>query len=192
MRAAYYESTSLTGSGQNIGLLEYLGFDIADVNTYYKNVGQTRSFAVTGVSTDGSSVNCVYPSCDDTEQTLDITQAGGMAPGVTTVYVYVSDRSCCSSARRAPSPLDSYLLTLTYSGSWMSPISPHHLLIIYPCRALCPSNRNGSEWLAALHARWPGSWGDSTTKRAHPLRPNLQGLRFDCGHQRSNKFTYGS
>jgi len=33
MRAAYYEGTALTGSGQNIGLLEYAGFDIADVNT---------------------------------------------------------------------------------------------------------------------------------------------------------------
>ena len=35
MRAAYYGG-SLTGSGQNIGLLEFLGFDIADVNTYYR------------------------------------------------------------------------------------------------------------------------------------------------------------
>ena len=89
MRAAYYESSALTGAGQNIGLLEYAGFDIADVNTYYKNAGQTRTFAVTGISTDGTSINCTEPSCDDTEQTLDITQAGGMAPGVTTVYVYV-------------------------------------------------------------------------------------------------------
>ncbi len=119
MRAAYYESTSLTGSGQNIGLLEYAGFDIADVNTYYKNVKQTRSFAVTGVSTDGSSVNCVSPSCDDTEQTLDITQAGGMAPGVTTVYVYVSDSSdtalLSSMSTHTPLPLN-----LSSSWTWSS------------------------------------------------------------------------
>ena len=31
--------------------------------------------------------------CDDTEQTIDITQALGMAPGVTAVYVYVSNTS---------------------------------------------------------------------------------------------------
>jgi hypothetical protein len=58
MRAAYYGSTALTGSGQNIGLLEYAGFDIADVNTYYKNTGQTRTYAVTGISVDGTSINC--------------------------------------------------------------------------------------------------------------------------------------
>jgi kumamolisin len=44
---------------------------------------------VTGISTDGTSLSCVYPSCDDTEQTLDMTQALGMAPGITTLYVYV-------------------------------------------------------------------------------------------------------
>jgi len=94
MRAAYYGGTALTGTGQNIGLLEYAGFDIADVNTYYKNAGQTRTAAVMGISTDGSSVNCTEKQgCDDTEQTIDITQALGMAPGVTTVYVYVSDDS---------------------------------------------------------------------------------------------------
>ena len=90
MRAAYYEGTALTGTGQNIGLLEFAGFDIADVNTYYTNAGQTRTAAVTGISTDGTSIDCLASQgCDDTEQTLDITQALGMAPGVTTVYVYV-------------------------------------------------------------------------------------------------------
>ncbi|MGA9642937.1 MAG: S53 family peptidase [Terriglobales bacterium] len=89
MRAAYYQGSTLTGSGQNIGLFEYYGYDIADLNTYYSNVGQTRTAAVTGISTDGTSLSCVYPSCDDTEQTLDMTQALGMAPGITTLYVYV-------------------------------------------------------------------------------------------------------
>ncbi len=117
MRAAYYEGTALTGAGQNVGLLEFAGFDIADVNTYYKNAGQTRNFAVTGISTDGSSVNCVYPSCDDTEQTLDITQAGGMAPGLTTVYVYVSDSSDTAllSAMSSDTPLP---LQLSSSWTW--------------------------------------------------------------------------
>lgn len=88
MRAAYYQGSALTGSGQNIGLLEFAGFNITDVNTYYTGAGQTYSFAVTGVSTDGTSVDCVYPNCDDTEQTIDITQAGGMAPGVNTIYMF--------------------------------------------------------------------------------------------------------
>ena len=41
MRAAYYGGGSLTGAGQNLGLFEYLGTDLADLQTYYKNVGQT-------------------------------------------------------------------------------------------------------------------------------------------------------
>ncbi|HTX40507.1 MAG TPA: protease pro-enzyme activation domain-containing protein, partial [Acidobacteriaceae bacterium] len=41
MRAAYYGSTTLTGSGQSLGLLEYAGTDLADLQTYYKNAGQT-------------------------------------------------------------------------------------------------------------------------------------------------------
>ena len=88
MRAAYYGG-SLTGTGQNIGLFEYAGYDIADLNTYYTNVGQMRTATVTGISTDGTSLNCVSHGCDDTEQILDMTQALGMAPGITTLYVYV-------------------------------------------------------------------------------------------------------
>jgi subtilase family serine protease len=93
MRAAYYGGTALTGSGQNIGLFEYLGYDIADLNTYYSNVGQTRTATVTGISTDGTSLSCLDSrsggDCDDTEQILDMTQALGMAPGITGLYVYV-------------------------------------------------------------------------------------------------------
>jgi subtilase family serine protease len=121
MRAAYYEGTALTGSGQNIGLLEYAGFDIADVNTYYKNAGQTRTFAVTGVSVDGTSINCTEPSCDDTEQTLDITQAGGMAPGVTTVYIYVgSSDTAILSGMSTDTPLP-----LNLSSSWVWGANPN-------------------------------------------------------------------
>jgi subtilase family serine protease len=115
MRAAYYGGTALTGSGQNIGLLEYAGYDIADVNTYYTNAKQTRSFTVTGISTDGTSVNCTEPSCDDTEQTLDITQAGGMAPGVSTIFMYVGSTDTAllgSMSTRTPLPLN-------LSASWL-------------------------------------------------------------------------
>jgi subtilase family serine protease len=99
MRAAYYGGTALTGAGQNVGLLEFLGYDIVDVNTYFTNVGQKNNVPVIGVSTDGSNVNCVAPGCDDTEQTLDITQAVSMAPGLTGLYVFVgnSDTAMLSS-----------------------------------------------------------------------------------------------
>jgi subtilase family serine protease len=122
MRAAYYEGTALTGKGQTIGLLEFAGFDIADVNTYYKNAKQKRTAAVTGISTDGTPVTCLASQgCDDTEQTLDITQALGMAPGVSTVYLYVgSSDTAMLGAMASDKPLP---LNLSSSWSWF-PVDP--------------------------------------------------------------------
>ncbi len=117
MRAAYYGGT-LTGAGQNIGLLEFYGFDIADVNTYYSKAKQTRTAAVTGISTDGTSINCLASQgCDDTEQTIDITQALGMAPGVSSAYVYVgSTDTALLGAMSSDLPLP-----LNLSSSWYWP-----------------------------------------------------------------------
>src|ERR1700678_3340189 len=112
MRAAYYGGTALTGSGQNIALLEFAGTDLADLTTYYKNVGQTEPYTPTLISTGGFSTSCVdsgSKACDDGEQTLDMTQAMGMAPGSKMLYMYVcgdvlasgsgniSDTSCISA-----------------------------------------------------------------------------------------------
>jgi len=105
MRAAYYGGTALTGTGQTIGLFEFLGTDLADLTTYYKNVGQTEPYTPTLISTGGYSTSCTESSgCDDTEQTLDMTQAMGMAPGTTMLYMYVcgnastiSDTDCISA-----------------------------------------------------------------------------------------------
>jgi subtilase family serine protease len=90
MRAAYYGKTALTGAGQNLGLFEYEGTDLADLATYFKNVHQTNKVPITLLSTDGTSTACTAASgCDDTEQTLDMTQAIGMAPGLKSMVVYV-------------------------------------------------------------------------------------------------------
>ena len=115
MRAAYYGGTALTGSGQNIGLLEYYGYDISDLTTYYKNAGQTLAAKVTGISTDGTSLTCLASKhCDDTEQILDMTQALGMAPGITTLYVFVgSSDTAILGAMTTYTPLPAQL-----SCSW--------------------------------------------------------------------------
>jgi subtilase family serine protease len=93
MRAAYYGGTALTGAGQNLGLFEFLGTDLADLKTYYKNVKQTNKVPITLLSTDGTSVKCEYTKadgyCDDGEQTLDMTQALGMAPGLASLVMYI-------------------------------------------------------------------------------------------------------
>ncbi len=120
MRAAYYGGT-LTGTGQSLGLLEYYGTDLTDLDTYYSNVGQTESVPITLDSTDGTSTSCVYPSCDDTEQTIDMTQALGMAPGMSSLVMYVgSTDSAIFNAMATASPLNAQL-----SSSWTwSPADP--------------------------------------------------------------------
>jgi subtilase family serine protease len=125
MRAAYYGGTALNGSGQNLGLFEYLGTDLADLTTYYKNVKQTNNVPITLLSTDGTSVNCVYSRaggyCDDTEQTLDMTQSLGMAPGLASLVMYIgSTDTAIISAMTTHNPLPT---TIGCSWGW-TPADP--------------------------------------------------------------------
>jgi subtilase family serine protease len=120
MRAAYYGGTALTGAGQTVGLFEFVGTDLADLTTYYKNTKQTNNVPVHLVSVDGTSTSCVAAQgCDDTEQTLDMTQALGMAPGMAglTMYVGSSDAALLNGMATA-SPLDN---SLSCSWSWRPP-----------------------------------------------------------------------
>ena len=121
MRAAYYGGT-LTGSGQSLGLLEYYGTDLADLTTYFTNAHQTNNVPITLKSTDGTSTSCLASQgCDDTEQTLDMTQALGMAPGLSSLVMYVgSSDSAIFNAMATASPLNAQL-----SSSWTwSPADP--------------------------------------------------------------------
>jgi subtilase family serine protease len=123
MRAAYYGGTALTGSGQSLGLLEYYGTDLTDLTTYFKNAGQTNNVPITLKSTDGTSTSCLESAgCDDTEQTLDMTQAIGMAPGLSSLVMYVgSTDSAIFNAMATASPLNAQL-----SSSWTwSPADPN-------------------------------------------------------------------
>ena len=122
MRAAYYGGTSLTGSGQSLGLLEYYGTDLSDLTTYFTNAGQTNNVPIDLDSVDGTSTSCVYPSCDDTEQTLDMTQALGMAPGMSSLVMYVgSTDAAIFEAMATANPLNAQL-----SSSWTwSPADPN-------------------------------------------------------------------
>jgi subtilase family serine protease len=115
MRAAYYGGTALTGAGQSVGLLEFGAYNIADVQTYFANVGQPNSVPVNAISTDGSSVSCAG-QCDDTEQVLDIEEAISMAPGMSQVRVYVSDSSDVSIFNRMAT--DNVSKSLSCSWGW--------------------------------------------------------------------------
>ncbi len=120
MRAAYYGGSALNGSGQSVGLVEFAGYNINDVNNYFSKVGQPLGVSVVGVSTDGSSLSCTG-SCDDTEQALDIEVAISMAPGLSSVRVYVSDTSDVSILNKMAT--DNISKSLSCSWGW-SPADP--------------------------------------------------------------------
>ena len=160
MRAAYYGGTALTGAGQNLGLLEFLGTDLADLTTYFKNIGQTNNVPITLLSTDGTSTSCLDTraggECDDTEQTLDMTQALGMAPGLASLVVYVgSTDTAIISAMTTHSPLPT---TIGNSWGW-TPADPTTLDPFFERMAAQGQNffsasGDASTWSASNEA-WP-------------------------------------
>ncbi len=171
MRAAYYGGTALTGSGQNIALFEFAGTDLADLTTYYKNAGQTEPYTPTLISTGGYSTTCVdsgSKACDDTEQTLDMTQAMGMAPGSTMLYMYVcgdvlasgsgniSDTSCISAmVTTTDAPLSKQI---SCSWGWTpadpSTLDPYFEQMAAQGQNFFAASGDSSAWSASNEA-WP-------------------------------------
>lgn len=156
MRAAYYGSGSLTGAGQNLGLLEYYGTDLADLNTYFANVHQTNNVPITLLSTDGTSTSCVYSACDDTEQTLDMTQALGMAPGLASLVMYVgSTDTAIISAMTTHSPLPT---TIGCSWGWTpadpSSLDPYFQKMSAQGQNFFAASGDSSTWSRTVQA-WP-------------------------------------
>jgi subtilase family serine protease len=102
MRAAYYGSGSLNGSGQTIGIFSFDGYQTSDVSLYYSSTGTSSSVPVNNVLVNGYNGACVSFNsngtintsvCDDGEQILDIVNAIGMAPGITQILFYEGDPS---------------------------------------------------------------------------------------------------
>jgi kumamolisin len=160
MRAAYYGGTALTGAGQNLGLFEYEGTDLTDLSTYFANVGQTNNVPVTLLSTDGTSTACAYTSaggdCDDTEQTLDMTQAIGMAPGLASLVVYIgSTDTAIISAMTTHSPLPA---TIGCSWGWTpadpTTLDPYFLKMAAQGQNFFAASGDSSTWSASNEA-WP-------------------------------------
>jgi subtilase family serine protease len=89
MRAAYYGSGPLSGTGQSVGLLEYGGYEISDVKNFFKKVDEPLYVPIHGVSLNGAPLSCPPPACDDSEQVLDIEMAISLAPHLSQVVVYV-------------------------------------------------------------------------------------------------------
>ncbi|HXM43913.1 MAG TPA: S53 family peptidase [Bryobacteraceae bacterium] len=160
MRAAYYGGTALTGVGQNLGLFEYLGTDLTDLTTYFTNVGQTNNVPITLLSTDGTSTSCVDSraggKCDDTEQTLDMTQAIGMAPGLASLVMYIgSTDTAIISAMTTHSPLPT---TIGCSWGWTpadaSTLDPYFEKMAAQGQNFFAASGDSSTWSASNEA-WP-------------------------------------
>jgi kumamolisin len=159
MRAAYYGGTALTGAGQNLGLFEYLGTDLTDLNTYFSNVGQTNNVPITLLSTDGTSTSCVDSGrngCDDTEQTLDMTQAIGMAPGLASLVMYIgSTDTAIIGAMTTHSPLPT---TIGCSWGWTpadpSTLDPYFEKMAAQGQNFFAASGDSSTWSASNEA-WP-------------------------------------
>jgi hypothetical protein len=89
MRAAYYGGSALTGVGQVVGLAEFGGYNLSDVNLTFSNAGQSYSVPIKNVLLDGAGPNPV--DGNDGEEVLDIVQVIGMAPGLSQVRVYIGN-----------------------------------------------------------------------------------------------------
>jgi subtilase family serine protease len=160
MRAAYYGGTALTGAGQNLGLFEFLGTDLSDLSTYFSNVGQTNNVPITLLSTDGTSTSCLDSraggDCDDTEQTLDMTQAIGMAPGLSSLVMYIgSTDTAIISAMTTHSPLPT---TIGCSWGWTpadpSTLDPYFEKMSAQGQNFFAASGDSSTWSSSNEA-WP-------------------------------------
>jgi subtilase family serine protease len=114
MRAAYYGG-SLKGAGQSVGLFEFAGYEISDVELFFKNVKQALSVPIKGVSLNGASLNCPPSTCDDSEQALDIEMAISMAPALKQLVVYVGNSNVSIFNRMA---VDNTSKQLSCSWGW--------------------------------------------------------------------------
>ncbi len=157
MRAAYYGGTALTGAGQNLGLLEYAGTDLDDLTTYYKNIGQTNNVPVTLLSTDGTTTSCLQSAgCDDSEQTIDMTQALGMAPKLASLVLYIgSTDTAIISAMTTHNPLPT---TIGCSWGWTpadsNTLDPYFEKMAAQGQTFFAASGDNSTWSSSNEA-WP-------------------------------------
>jgi uncharacterized repeat protein (TIGR01451 family) len=84
-RNAYIPGSPLTGTGQNVALLQFDGFFASDITSYAQQAGIINPPQLVVVPIDGGVPN---PDPSDGEPPLDIEMVMSMAPGVSTIYVY--------------------------------------------------------------------------------------------------------
>jgi hypothetical protein len=85
-RAAYAPDTTLTGSGQVVGLLQFDGYSASDI-AYYESQAGLPNVPLQNVLIDGAS-GAPSGTSGQVEVSLDIEMAISMAPGLSQIIVY--------------------------------------------------------------------------------------------------------
>jgi len=86
-RTAYVPGTTLNGSGQNVGLLQFDGFFASDIAAYANQIGLTTNVPKLVVVPIDGGVPVPTPF-GNPEVSLDIEMILSMSPGVSNIYVY--------------------------------------------------------------------------------------------------------
>ncbi|MFZ0760090.1 MAG: hypothetical protein WAM69_09090, partial [Candidatus Sulfotelmatobacter sp.] len=87
IRAAYYGTGALTGTGQALALAELGQWNMADVQAYFSHVNQPLNVPIVIELLGGTSGACPG-DCDDGEEAVDIQQIISMAPAAPVLIVY--------------------------------------------------------------------------------------------------------
>jgi uncharacterized repeat protein (TIGR01451 family) len=85
-RKAYVPGSTLTGAGQNVGLLQFDGFYTNDIAAYASQIGLASVPQVVVVPVDGGVLTPTL--FGNPEVSLDIEMILSMSPGVSKIYVY--------------------------------------------------------------------------------------------------------
>jgi len=83
-RNAYVPGTTLDGSGQSVGLLQFSDFYLVDITNYQNTIGRTSYVPVKTVVLPGGTPD----TANNVEVALDIEMVIAMAPALTQVIVY--------------------------------------------------------------------------------------------------------
>jgi uncharacterized repeat protein (TIGR01451 family) len=85
-RSAYAPDTSLTGTGQNVALVQFDGYYASDIAEYEQSTG-LPSVTLTNILLSGMTGG-IYSSEGNDECSLDIEMVISMAPGISNLMVY--------------------------------------------------------------------------------------------------------
>ncbi|HEY6923181.1 MAG TPA: S53 family peptidase, partial [Steroidobacteraceae bacterium] len=88
MRRAYNMGPN-TGTGQVVALMEFAGYNSADIRKYFSSVGQVNRVPITNIVVGGGSATTWNNVNNNGEVCLDIEQVLGVAPGLKELRVYI-------------------------------------------------------------------------------------------------------